>query len=880
MAAIRVLRVKRIGQITGTTGPDWPNLVDSIGQPLLTDTGRWNVIGTDEGANALHPDRRRTFVFFGDAATNLSGTPRENADPVVWFDEDAPLRNGGHLALGWNFQLPIAGAGVEGQPLWQFCVKCSALFWNGDDNFKGKCSLGGAHLAMGLNFSLPFEPTSIRGQDRWRFCTKCACLFWTDNDGVPGHCPADDGQHHAEGLRFIIPLTPGSQGGQQDWRFCGSCHGLFWDGYPSKGVCKGSAGGGVHLHAVTQTGDPNGPFDPFAAKPPIDYTGPFEVPNGAFFFDGRVYVLSGFADEQWSKVPRPGLPQPGQYLFSKDDPARRDLYDTEFLLSPKLGWCATDASRAHFESHAPLGYRFFLPHDLPDPFGKRKGWRSCRKCEAIFFAGDEPRRGVCQRGGPHEIDLDMQDDFTLEIDLPEDAQNQSNWHECGKCASLFWALPGEPAGLCPAGGTHEPKGQPVRIPHASIPPDPDHRFHWRFCRKCYGLFWAGDPKTFWKGDPDAGNVCPRDHGRHEAAGYNFRLPFVHGTLADLTWRFCRKCSGLFSEADDGVCPADQGAHAGAGEPCPLRENLLPSIERQADWRRCRKCAGLFYDGYPDSGSCPADGLEHHKGIFSLEEYALDHNPGVDPNMRGDFRFCVRCHGLVRSDQAMFLVWTSPVFVQSLHHPVLPQDHPCGAVLISFDWRKFRLSWMPLVPGEHPRYENVRHFHRGDGTWSEVIDQRPGYELFSHRFGDGHPVGIYTHVSAAWLSDPGCWVVLYSEAWDVRNLFREPIVARFSPDLLNWSDRVEIFHPTRDGAYGRYMHEPGVDRIHPDQPPAQPTGPTSPGNPGWPYGAFLVEKYTRWNMETRVLTLNYLMSTSSPYQVHMMETRVSLPDPIV
>jgi hypothetical protein len=40
----------------------------------------------------------------------------------LWFDEPAPLRNGGHLALGWNFQLPVIGPGIEGQPDWQFCL--------------------------------------------------------------------------------------------------------------------------------------------------------------------------------------------------------------------------------------------------------------------------------------------------------------------------------------------------------------------------------------------------------------------------------------------------------------------------------------------------------------------------------------------------------------------------------------------------------------------------------------------------------------------------------------------------------------------------------------------------------------------------------------
>src|SRR4051794_25238102 len=93
---IDVLNVHRIGQISGTTTGLWPLLVDPVGCPLLTDTGRWNVIGVDEGASAEHSDGRLYF-FFGDVATDQSGNPPENADLVAWVNEPAPLRHGGHL---------------------------------------------------------------------------------------------------------------------------------------------------------------------------------------------------------------------------------------------------------------------------------------------------------------------------------------------------------------------------------------------------------------------------------------------------------------------------------------------------------------------------------------------------------------------------------------------------------------------------------------------------------------------------------------------------------------------------------------------------------------------------------------------------------------
>ena len=375
---IEVLKVNRIGQISGATGPTWPLLVDPVGNPLLTDTGRWNVIGVDEGATAEHSDGRLYF-FFGDVATDLSGNPPENADLVAWVNERAVLRHGGHLAMGWNFQLPITGPGIEGQPDWQFCLKCSALFWNGDPNFKGRCSLGGTHdtFGLGLNFSLPFEPTGSPGQHEWRFCGNCGSLFWEGDPATTGVCPAG-ATHAAAGWKFVIPVTPGPQGGQPDWRYCVNCHGLYFDGYPAKGICGGSPGGGIHLNAVTQDGTPGGRFDVFRAPDPIGYTGSLETPSGAFSYEERMYVLAGFADEKWSHRKRPGDPQPGLYLFSKADPSHPGEYEVDFMVSPKLGWCA----RNHVGS----------PKDGGRSKAKPRYASSCGAVVALFLTGCRRRK--------------------------------------------------------------------------------------------------------------------------------------------------------------------------------------------------------------------------------------------------------------------------------------------------------------------------------------------------------------------------------------------------------------------------------------------------------------------------------------------------------
>src|SRR5579859_7840562 len=118
-----LIATERIGQLTGSTDTNWPDLVDPERWPLLTDTGKWGAIGTDLGANTEH--NGRTYIFFGDTATHedQSGIPA-NADMVAWIDDPAVLRHGGHFPLGWNLILSFEPTGLPGQHDWRFCGKC------------------------------------------------------------------------------------------------------------------------------------------------------------------------------------------------------------------------------------------------------------------------------------------------------------------------------------------------------------------------------------------------------------------------------------------------------------------------------------------------------------------------------------------------------------------------------------------------------------------------------------------------------------------------------------------------------------------------------------------------------------------------------------
>jgi hypothetical protein len=126
---------------------------------------------------------------------------------------------------------------------------------------------------------------------------------------------------------------------------------------------------------------------------------------------------------------------------------------------------------------------------------------------------------------------------------------------------------------------------------------------WRWCHKCQGLFFGGNP----------GPVCPSG-GAHEKTGsgdYSLVMnsPWAAGQS---DWRWCHKCQGLFFGGNPGpVCPAG-GAHDGAGSGNYTLRNNIPKAAGQHGWSWCHKCQGLFFSG--NLGPiCPAGGAHDSAG---------------------------------------------------------------------------------------------------------------------------------------------------------------------------------------------------------------------------------------------------------------------------
>lgn len=133
--------------------------------------------------------------------------------------------------------------------------------------------------------------------------------------------------------------------------------------------------------------------------------------------------------------------------------------------------------------------------------------------------------------------------------------------------------------------------------------------NWRHCRKCEGMFFAGNPTR---------GVCPLDQGEHDMTGSsdyvlaNASTDFFAQSQAN--WRWCQKCQGLFFAGNPthGVCPADNRPHdAAIGGEYRLARDMPSNFPYQPMWYWCGKCQALFFSASGRlSGRCPMDGRQH------------------------------------------------------------------------------------------------------------------------------------------------------------------------------------------------------------------------------------------------------------------------------
>jgi hypothetical protein len=199
---------------------------------------------------------------------------------------------------------------------------------------------------------------------------------------------------------------------------------------------------------------------------------------------------------------------------------------------------------------------------------------------------------------------------------------------------------------------------------------------------------------------------------------------------------------------------------------------------------------------------------------------------------------------------------APWVVRNGEHPGLPSTTGDGVVLISHgSGRKHPdgmfLAWMPLSQELGPDRRSMLYYAgrgpAGSVKWSP--DEAEALHLFLP------PPPGYTSVSLGWLAGPKRWVLLYSLDRDGN---QGPIVGRLSRDLFLWSDEVRLFDPVRDVELKAQFPWQAKSAA---------------------YGAFLLDRFHKWHPAGSTMTLTYLMSTFRPYQVHVMQSDIMIPDAI-
>lgn len=98
------------------------------------------------------------------------------------------------------------------------------------------------------------------------------------------------------------------------------------------------------------------------------------------------------------------------------------------------------------------------------------------------------------------------------------------------------------------------------------------------------------------------------------------------------WRFCDKCYVLFFDGypDKKTCPVGDRKHHAAGYLFVISHDIAGQWDNQTEWRFCVKCQAMHYNGYPNPGRCAGGGLHEPAGFhFVLPYYAAQPGPIAD-----------------------------------------------------------------------------------------------------------------------------------------------------------------------------------------------------------------------------------------------------------
>ena len=188
--------------------------------------------------------------------------------------------------------------------------------------------------------------------------------------------------------------------------------------------------------------------------------------------------------------------------------------------------------------------------------------------------------------------------------------------------------------------------------------------------------------------------------------------------------------------------------------------------------------------------------------------------------------------------------------------------PGGPFVMMWGTGTYRRSdaYLSIVP--------AARFETGDGTrYFAGLDAAHAPRWSPHE-SDAKPIlknGTLGDLSVTWCKDLGLWLMTYDS--------RTPRGILFSYSRTPWGPWSEpqiLFDIVRDGALGKFIHDPHA------RPPDGLAGPVigkGQANPaavqGGAYAPYVVERWTK--LQGRELALYYVLSTWNPYVVVLMRS---------
>ena len=150
----------------------------------------------------------------------------------------------------------------------------------------------------------------------------------------------------------------------------------------------------------------------------------------------------------------------------------------------------------------------------------------------------------------------------------------------------------------------------------------------------------------------------------------------------------------------------------------------------------------------------------------------------------------------------------------------------------------------------------------------------GGPTWSEKEADAVPIiknGTMGDLSVTWCKDLELWLMTY----DSRPPASRGILFSYSRTPWGpWSEPQVIFNPIRDGAVGKFIHNPNA---RPDDGLAGPVIGQGQANPGavrgGEYAPYVVERWTK--LQGSELDLYYVLSTWNPYVVVLMKSRLTV-----